>query len=208
MIQTSFFPQPEKDDPIKIIQVDSSGFQPRKVEELLLDIDIVPDTYMIYPTGGYHPFYGVPNTFPRYQLPIWPYIKRIKYDHAPKRFGNKGVRHPLNFQGNMIFTGEGYPVISLKRTTQRTTYVTVEKKSRQVPKDSLQKFHRLVALAWIPNPEKKEFVCHINDDKSNFLPENLTWGTASENMREKILKRPDTLEQKYLNYVLQGYIKG
>ena len=208
MIQTSFFPQPEKDDPIKIIQVGSSSFQPRKVEELLPDIDIAPDTYMIYPTGGYHPFYGVPNTFPRYQLPIWPYIKRIKYDHAPKRFGNKGVRHPLNFQGNMIFTGEGYPVISLKRTTQRTTYVTVEKKSRQVPKDSLQKFHRLVALAWIPNPEKKEFVCHINDDKSNFLPENLTWGTASENMREKILKRPDTLEQKYLNYVLQGYIKG
>jgi len=208
MIQTSFFPQPEKDDPIKLIQVGSSGFQPRKVEELLPDVNIVPDTYMIYPTGGYHPFYGVPNTFPRYQLPIWPYIKRIKYDHAPKRFGNKGVRHPLNFQGNMIFTGEGYPVISLKRTTQRTTYVTVEKKSRQVPKDSLQKFHRLVALAWIPNPEKKEFVCHINDDKSNFLPENLTWGTASENMREKILKRPDTLEQKYLNYVLQGYIKG
>ena len=83
MIQTSFFPQPEKDDPIKIIQVGSSGFQPRKVEEVLPDIDIVPDTYMIYPTGGYHPFYGVPNTFPRYQLPIWPYIKRIKYDQPP-----------------------------------------------------------------------------------------------------------------------------
>jgi len=204
MIQTSFFPQPEKDDPIKLIQVGSSGFQPRKVEELLPDVNIVPDTYMIYPTGGYHPFYGVPNTFPRYQLPIWPYIKRIKYDHPP----NRGARHPINFQANILFGPEGYPVISLKRTTYRTTYVTVEKKSRQVPKDSLQKFHRLVALAWIPNPKNKPFVLHDNDDLTNYLIENLKWGTASENMREKILKRPDTVEQKYLNAVLKGYIKG
>ena len=79
MIQTSFFPQPEKDKPIKIIQIDPSGLQPKKVEELLPDHDILLDTYMIYPTGGYHPFYGVPNTSPRYQLPIWPCIRRIKF---------------------------------------------------------------------------------------------------------------------------------
>ena len=70
MIQTNFFPQPEKDKPIKIIQVNPSGFQPRKVEELLPEIDVLPDTYIIYPNGGYHIFYGVPNTFPIYQLPI------------------------------------------------------------------------------------------------------------------------------------------
>ena len=208
MIQTSFFPQLEKDEPIKIIQIGSSGFQPRKVEELLPDMDILPDTYIIYPTGGYHPFYGVPNTFPRYQLPIWPYVKRIKYDQeAPHR----GVRYPLiNFQANIIFGVDEYPAISLKRTTYRTTidWTTDKKKSKQVPKDSNQKFHRLVALAWIPNPENKPFVCHINDDKSNFLPENLQWGTASENMREKILKRPDTMEQKYLSMVNKGVIKG
>ena len=67
MIQTSFFPQPEKEEPIRLIQkIDTSILQPRKVEELIPDKDILPDTYMIYPTGGYHPFYGVPNTFPRY----------------------------------------------------------------------------------------------------------------------------------------------
>ena len=79
MIQTSFFPQPEKDEPIKIIQINPSGLQPRKVEELLPDQDIMSDTYIIYPNGGYHPFYGVPNTFPIYQLPIWPFIKRVKF---------------------------------------------------------------------------------------------------------------------------------
>ena len=84
MIQTSFFPQPEKDKPIKIIQIEPSGLQPRKVEEVLPDDNILPDTYIIYPTGGYHIFYGVPNTFPRYQLPIWPYVKRIKFSEKYK----------------------------------------------------------------------------------------------------------------------------
>ena len=73
MIQTSFFPQPEKEEPIRLIQkIDTSILQPRKVEELIPDKDILLDTYIIYPNGGYHPFYGVPNTFHRYQLPIWP----------------------------------------------------------------------------------------------------------------------------------------
>jgi hypothetical protein len=57
MIQTSFFPQPTKDEPIKIIQVNPSGFQPRKVEELLPHLNIQPDTYMIYSTWGLPSFF-------------------------------------------------------------------------------------------------------------------------------------------------------
>ena len=74
MIQTSFFKEPTEE-----IQIDLSTLQPKKLEEVFPDKKIVADTYMIYPTGGYHPFYGVPNTPPRYQLSIWPYVKRIKY---------------------------------------------------------------------------------------------------------------------------------
>ena len=111
MIQTSFFPQPEKDKPVKIIQINPSGLQPMKMEEINYRIcaNLLPDTYMIYPTGGYHLFYGVPNTFPRYQLPIWPFIRRIKYDH-PKYSRNKStgqlqtILHPKN----------GYMCISLQ----------------------------------------------------------------------------------------------
>mgnify|MGYP001471389504 CR=1 FL=1 len=95
MIQTSFFPQPEKDKPIKIIQINSSGLQPRKVEELLPNLDILPDTYMIYPNGGYHPFYGVPNTPPRYQLPIWPCVVRIKYSESETVATLEEVKHDI-----------------------------------------------------------------------------------------------------------------
>jgi hypothetical protein len=41
--------------------------------------------------------------------------------------------------------------------------------------------HRLVAMAWLPNPENKPEVDHIDNNKKNCAVSNLRWVTSAEN---------------------------
>jgi len=47
---------------------------------------------------------------------------------------------------------------------------------------------RLIALTWIPNPENKPEIDHINTVRTDDRVENLRWATSSENQRN-----PETL---------------
>ena len=54
-------------------------------------------------------------------------------------------------------------------------YVNIGRKTHRV--------HRLVALTYIPNPDNKEQVNHIDGNKTNNMLCNLEWATSSENMK-------------------------
>lgn len=67
----------------------------------------------------------------------------------------------------------------LKPNINRTGYATV-----RLYKDKIKYFtsiHRLIALAFIPNPENKRTVNHINGIKDDNRIENLEWNTYQEN---------------------------
>tara|TARA_R110000824_G_scaffold383267_1_gene576795 strand:+ start:14 stop:634 length:621 start_codon:yes stop_codon:yes gene_type:complete len=206
MIQTSFLEKPKEE-----IQVDLSTFQPKKLEEVFPNKKIVADTYMLYPTGGYHPFYGTFNTLPRYQLPIWAYIKRIKFSDRHKNVAARDKIRKINLRENHNLSQISSFINEMGRVAaavfKNKTFYRV-KTGRHDPSRVQILLHRAVALAWIPNPNNKPLVMHLNDDSTNYLIENLKWGTSSENNTGKIMRRPDTMEQKYLNLVTKGIIKG
>jgi hypothetical protein len=86
--------------------------------------------------------------------------------------------HPRNTSMTMTYKQKG-KILKRKINTSGYLYVDLWKDKR--PHTIV--VHRLVAMAFIPNPDNLPEVNHIDEDKTNPVVTNLEWVTKSENMR-------------------------
>ncbi len=78
---------------------------------------------------------------------------------------NKGYISRIKIRVQRISKGTNYRIIQLVKDSQRKTC----------------KVHVLFAAAFIPNPNNKPIVNHLDGNKLNISVENLEWATWSEN---------------------------
>jgi hypothetical protein len=72
----------------------------------------------------------------------------------------------------------------LKPGMSGSGYLTVSLRN-EIVKNKSHHVHRLVAIHYIPNPDNKPCVDHINRNKTDNRLENLRWVTVSENALNK-----------------------
>ena len=116
------------------------------------------------------------TVIPLYALEIWRDIPAYGNYYQVSNFGNikrmktvtktkKGHFQTTNehFMTPFLYKNNGYAVKLTKQSKSKTLYV-----------------HRIVALAFLPNPENKPFVKHIDENISNNIVYNLKWSTSRE----------------------------
>lgn len=120
--------------------------------------------------------------YPNYEISSWGRVRSLNY----KGKGSVGVLKPR-------INGIGYALIWLYKDGVGKTF----------------SIHRLVAKAFLPNPEGKTEIDHINAKRSDNRLDNLRWVSSSENSQNPITNKRQSVSayrqfRKVKQYSLSG----
>ena len=104
-------------------------------------------------------------------MQIWKDIEGYKGHYQISNYGNVRSlkKDAFLMKGGYL---KGYKIISLWKNGTGKMF----------------RVHRLVAAAFIPNPDNKPCIDHIDGDRANNHADNLRWVTAKENCNNPITK--------------------
>ena len=119
--------------------------------------------------------------------------KRLENNETIKPLENEIFKDISGYEGLYIVSNLGR-VVSLEKNNAYKEYLKSFELSKGYPRLTLNKngkgkhffIHRLVAKAFIPNPENKPQINHINGIKTDYSIDNLEWCTPKENIEHSI----------------------
>ena len=115
-------------------------------------------------------------------MEIWKDIEGYQGQYQVSNYGRvKSLARVLVYKDGRILNKKE---IILKLIIQNTGYLKITLYGKIKPYQEY--IHRLVALAFIPNPENKPQVNHDNGIKTDNHVSNLEWSTKSENCQHAV----------------------
>ena len=115
---------------------------------------------------------------------IWKDIPGYEGYYQVSNLGNiKALARVVKARANSVLTFKEKPIKIFTYKNLKYQYVALSKDGKM----KKFKFHRVIATAFIPNPNNYPFINHINAIRDDNRIENLEWCTHSHNMKHKFI---------------------